>query len=51
MATPGHRALLEKIGQVLDAEENLDVVGAWRVGTGLTAVVGATRRAVRVSAS
>lgn len=51
MATPGHRRRLEQISQVLDAQDDLDVVGAWRVGTGLTAVVGATRRSLQVSVS
>lgn len=51
MATPGHRALLTKIAAVLEGVDHLDVVGAWRVGTGLTAVVGATRRTCRVSVS
>ncbi|MGO3153020.1 MAG: protoporphyrinogen/coproporphyrinogen oxidase [Galactobacter sp.] len=51
MATPGHRQRLQQIARVLDAEEDLDVVGAWRVGTGLTAVVGSTRKSLRVSVS
>lgn len=51
MATPGHQDLLERIASVVDPIENLFVLGAWRVGTGLTAVVRSTRQALRVRAS
>ena len=51
MATTGHRALLQAVTAVLDGVEDLDVVGAWRSGTGLAAVVGDTRARLKLSAS
>lgn len=51
MATQGHRALLEAVTALLAGAPGLDVVGAWRSGTGLTAVVGATRSQLGISAS
>jgi len=51
MATPGHRALLRSVAELVDGTEGLDVVGAWRSGTGLAAVVGSTRARLGISAA
>jgi oxygen-dependent protoporphyrinogen oxidase len=44
-ARPGHRAALETLTGLLAAREDLDLVGAWRAGTGLDAIVRADRAA------
>jgi oxygen-dependent protoporphyrinogen oxidase len=44
-ARPGHRAALETLTGLLAARADLDLVGAWRAGTGLDAIVRADRAA------
>ena len=44
-ARPGHRAALETLTALLAEREDLDLVGAWRAGTGLDAIVRADRAA------
>ncbi|RKW71607.1 protoporphyrinogen/coproporphyrinogen oxidase [Galactobacter caseinivorans] len=51
MATEGHRALLDAAAVLLRGVEHLDVIGAWRSGTGLTPIVAATRAQLGISAS
>lgn len=51
MATEGHRAHLDAIAELLRGAPHLDVVGAWRSGTGLTPVVAAVRSQLGFSAS
>ncbi|WP_233548647.1 protoporphyrinogen/coproporphyrinogen oxidase [Galactobacter valiniphilus] len=50
MATLGHRDRLQAISGLLAPVPELDVVGAWRYGTGLAAVVSSTRQALGLSA-
>lgn len=50
MATLGHRATLRAITEALAAVPELDVIGAWRSGTGLAAVVEQARTSARTSA-
>lgn len=51
MATLGHRRTLAEVTAALEPVEDLDVVGAWRSGTGLAAVVADTARNIRISAA
>ena len=44
-ARPGHRAALETLTALLAEREDLDLVGAWRAGPGLDAIVRADRAA------
>ena len=50
-ARPGHRAALETLTALLAEREDLDLVGAWRAGTGLDAIVRADRAASSRAAS
>ena len=50
-ARPGHRAALETLTALLAEREDLDLVGAWRAGTGLDAIVRADRAAADRSAT
>ncbi|MFL0456093.1 protoporphyrinogen oxidase [Brachybacterium paraconglomeratum] len=36
---PGHRAALDALASLLEAREDLELVGSWRAGTGLDAIV------------
>lgn len=36
---PGHRAALDALTALLEAREDLDLVGSWRAGTGIDAIV------------
>lgn len=51
LATAGHRALLDAVEALLADVPELDVLGAWRSGTGLTPIVAATRSQLGISAS
>ena len=43
---PGHRAALDAITELLAQEPSLELVGAWRAGTGIDAIVRADARAM-----
>ncbi|MFQ6485674.1 protoporphyrinogen/coproporphyrinogen oxidase, partial [Brachybacterium epidermidis] len=43
---PGHREALEAITELLAQEPSLELVGAWRAGTGIEAIVRADARAM-----
>ncbi|OFT59714.1 protoporphyrinogen oxidase, partial [Brachybacterium sp. HMSC06H03] len=36
---PGHRAALDALARLLEARDDLELVGSWRAGTGLDAIV------------
>lgn len=40
---PGHRAALDALTALLDAQDDLELVGSWRAGTGIDAIVRADR--------
>jgi oxygen-dependent protoporphyrinogen oxidase len=44
-ARPGHRAALETLTGLLERREDLELVGSWRAGTGIDAIVRADRAA------
>ena len=42
---PGHREALARISELLDEDPRLELVGSWRAGTGIDAIVRADARA------
>lgn len=48
---PGHRAALDALTALLKTEPTLELVGSWRAGTGIDAIVRAHRDAARPSAA
>lgn len=49
---PGHRAALDALARLLEARDDLELVGSWRAGTGLDAIVRAdSARAAATSAA
>ncbi|AXK46091.1 protoporphyrinogen/coproporphyrinogen oxidase [Brachybacterium saurashtrense] len=48
---PGHRAALDALTRLLAEQETLDLVGSWRAGTGIDAIVRADRSSTEGTAS
>lgn len=48
---PGHREALARISELLDEDPRLELVGSWRAGTGIDAIVRADARAAAETAS
>ena len=50
-ALPGHRAALDSLDALLSQQPSLELVGSWRAGTGIDAIVRADRSLTEGSAS